>query len=51
VGRPPTQRIDYVLVPPGAVVEQCDVVAATSRLDAFAALSDHLPLAATVRLP
>jgi endonuclease/exonuclease/phosphatase family metal-dependent hydrolase len=50
LGRPPTQRIDYVLVPPGALVEHCDVLAASSRFDDFAALSDHLPLAATVRL-
>jgi endonuclease/exonuclease/phosphatase family metal-dependent hydrolase len=50
IGRPPTQRIDYVLVPRGAQVERCDVLASAERLDEFAALSDHLPLVATVRL-
>lgn len=50
-GRPPTQRIDYVLAPPGSTVEQCTVVAEAARFDEFAGLSDHLPLVAVVRLP
>jgi endonuclease/exonuclease/phosphatase family metal-dependent hydrolase len=46
-GRPPTQRIDYVLVPVGWGVEEAavmDEVAAVGDREAFAALSDHLPL-------
>jgi endonuclease/exonuclease/phosphatase family metal-dependent hydrolase len=41
-GRPPTQRIDFVFVPPAWRVEACDVVAAP--LAELAATSDHLPL-------
>jgi len=47
-GRPPTQRLDHVLVPPG-----WDVVSATvgpgAPIDSFASWSDHLPLVVTVR--
>ncbi|MET0324110.1 MAG: endonuclease/exonuclease/phosphatase family protein [Ilumatobacteraceae bacterium] len=50
VGRPPTQRLDYVLAPPGSTVRQCDVVE-PAPLDELATLSDHLPLVATVELP
>jgi endonuclease/exonuclease/phosphatase family metal-dependent hydrolase len=50
VGRPPTQRLDYVLAPPGSTVRQCDVVE-PAPLDELATLSDHLPLLATVVLP
>jgi endonuclease/exonuclease/phosphatase family metal-dependent hydrolase len=50
-GRPPTQRIDYVLAPPGSTVEACSIAADPERYDVLAAISDHLPLAATVRLP
>jgi endonuclease/exonuclease/phosphatase family metal-dependent hydrolase len=49
VGTPPSQRIDYVLAPSGSVVEDAAVLA--DPLDEIAALSDHLPVAATVRLP
>lgn len=48
-GTPPSQRIDYVLAPSGSVVEDADVL--TEPLDVIAALSDHLPVVATVRLP
>jgi endonuclease/exonuclease/phosphatase family metal-dependent hydrolase len=48
-GRPPTQRIDYLLAPSGFVVEDAHVL--DRDLDNVAGLSDHLPLAATVRLP
>ena len=51
LGRPPTQRIDYVLAPPGSTVEECRVVAEAERFDEFAGLSDHLPLVAAIRLP
>ena len=50
-GRPPTQRIDYVLAPPGSRVEHCCVLGDEARFDELAGLSDHLPLAATIRLP
>ena len=50
-GRPPTQRLDYVLAPPGSDVRSCDVVADPGRLDELATLSDHLPLVAAVVLP
>ena len=46
LGRPPTQRIDYVLAPPGSTVEECRVLAEAERFDEFAGFSDHLPLAA-----
>lgn len=49
VGRPPTQRLDYVLAPPGWSVEGCSVPIPAARHDAAAALSDHLPVAATLR--
>jgi len=45
-GRPPTQRLDYVLAPPGWRVESCAIAVDTSRLDDAAVLSDHLPVAA-----
>ena len=51
VGRPPTQRIDYVLVPPGARVESAVVVRGTAGVDdtdAMGQLSDHLPLIVTM---
>lgn len=44
IGRPPTQRLDYVFVPSGWGVERAWVVAEPSRHDWFATLSDHLPL-------
>ena len=50
-GRGPTQRIDYVLAPSGAVIEHAAVVADVLGVDVMAGLSDHLPLLATVRLP
>ena len=50
IGRPPTQRIDYVLAPPGSTVDACAVLADAARYDDIAAISDHLPLAATIRL-
>jgi endonuclease/exonuclease/phosphatase family metal-dependent hydrolase len=49
-GRVPTQRLDYVLAPPGWLVDSC-VVAVNGSLDAAADLSDHLPVAATLRPP
>jgi endonuclease/exonuclease/phosphatase family metal-dependent hydrolase len=51
VGRPPTQRLDYVLAPPGWSVESCTVAVEPDRLDEAAALSDHLPLVARLRPP
>ncbi|MET0145660.1 MAG: endonuclease/exonuclease/phosphatase family protein [Ilumatobacteraceae bacterium] len=50
VGRPPSQRLDYIFAPPGSHVEACAVLAGADRYDDFAGLSDHLPVAATVRL-
>jgi endonuclease/exonuclease/phosphatase family metal-dependent hydrolase len=50
-GRPPTQRLDYVLAPPGWQVESCAIAVDGSRLDDAAALSDHLPVAALLRPP
>jgi endonuclease/exonuclease/phosphatase family metal-dependent hydrolase len=47
-GRPPTQRLDYVFVPPGWRVAEATVLAATDRLDWFALRSDHLPVRAVV---
>lgn len=46
--RPPTQRLDYVLV--NAAVTVCDAVVATDDADfgRFGALSDHLPLTVVV---
>jgi endonuclease/exonuclease/phosphatase family metal-dependent hydrolase len=51
LGRPPTQRIDYVLAPPGWLVESCTVAVDGARLDDASALSDHLPVAATLLPP
>ena|SRR5215218_2794511 len=48
-GREPTQRIDFVLAPSGSVVEDATVL--DDPLEQLGALSDHLPLVATVRLP
>jgi len=47
--RPPTQRLDHVLAPSGSVVEDATVL--DDPLEQLGALSDHLPLMATVRLP
>ncbi len=44
LGRPPTQRLDYVFVPPGWLVLDAAVLAPPDRLDWFAERSDHLPL-------
>ncbi len=43
-GRPPTQRLDYVFVPSGWVVDEARVLADAARHDWFAERSDHLPL-------
>ncbi len=51
VGRPPTQRIDYVFAPPGWLVESCAVAVEPDRFDDAAGLSDHLPVVATLRPP
>jgi endonuclease/exonuclease/phosphatase family metal-dependent hydrolase len=51
VGRPPTQRIDYIFAPPGWQVEDCTVAVEPGRLDDAAGLSDHLPIVATLRPP
>lgn len=45
-GRPPTQRLDYVMAPSGWRVLRAEVVADPQRWDWFAALSDHLPVVA-----
>ena len=45
-GRPPTQRLDYVFVPPGWRVVDATVLATADRHDWFAERSDHLPLSA-----
>ena len=50
-GRPPTQRLDYVFVPPGWSVVDAAVLAAPERFDWFAERSDHLPFVAAVRPP
>jgi endonuclease/exonuclease/phosphatase family metal-dependent hydrolase len=50
-GRPPTQRLDYVMAPPGWFVESCTVAVEPDRLDDAAALSDHLPVVARLRPP
>lgn len=47
-GRPPTQRLDYVMVPPGWRAQHAEVLAAPAEFDSFAALSDHLPVVATI---
>jgi endonuclease/exonuclease/phosphatase family metal-dependent hydrolase len=51
LGRPPTQRLDYVLAPPGWLAESCTVAVDGARLDDASALSDHLPVAATLLPP
>ena len=51
VGRPPTQRIDYVFAPPGWLVEGCIVAVEADSFDDAAGLSDHLPVVATLRPP
>jgi endonuclease/exonuclease/phosphatase family metal-dependent hydrolase len=51
LGRPPTQRLDFVFVPAGWRVLDAAVLAPADRLDWFAARSDHLPVAATVSPP
>jgi endonuclease/exonuclease/phosphatase family metal-dependent hydrolase len=51
LGRPPSQRLDYVLAPPGWRVDNCTVPVDAAQLDDASALSDHLPVAATLRLP
>jgi len=53
-GRPPTQRIDYVLVPAGADVGSAVVIRGphgdgVDHIDAMAELSDHLPLVVELR--
>jgi endonuclease/exonuclease/phosphatase family metal-dependent hydrolase len=48
IGRPPTQRLDYVLVPRGWSVEACVVPIDPASYDDAAVLSDHLPVAATL---
>ena len=51
LGRPPTQRLDYVFVPPDWSVLDVAVVAVPERFDWFAERSDHLPVLAAVRPP
>jgi endonuclease/exonuclease/phosphatase family metal-dependent hydrolase len=49
-GRPPTQRIDYVLLPTGWEVDRVAVPdPGADGYDEWAALSDHLPLCAVLR--
>jgi endonuclease/exonuclease/phosphatase family metal-dependent hydrolase len=50
-GRPPTQRIDYIFVPPGSTVADSAVRAPADRLDWFAERSDHLPMSALITFP
>ena len=56
-GRAPSQRIDYVLPPPGSIVHDAVVIDRTASspgaadLDGMGSLSDHLPLLVTLRLP
>jgi endonuclease/exonuclease/phosphatase family metal-dependent hydrolase len=50
-GREPTQRLDFVLAPPGSVVADAAVLGPPRSSDEMGVLSDHLPLVATVRLP
>jgi exonuclease III len=52
-GRPATQRIDYVLVPPGATVVAAvviDTADAVEHVEEMGSLSDHLPLVVEVAL-
>jgi endonuclease/exonuclease/phosphatase family metal-dependent hydrolase len=54
LGRPPTQRIDFVLVPPGSRVMTATVIdtaRAVVAIDEMSRLSDHLPLVVEVALP
>jgi endonuclease/exonuclease/phosphatase family metal-dependent hydrolase len=46
LGRPPTQRIDYVFFPPGWRVVEAAVLGPPDQLDWFAERSDHLPVRA-----
>lgn len=49
-GRPPSQRLDYVMVPPGWAIERVDVGGPdVGGWDVWAALSDHLPVVAVLR--
>lgn len=50
-GRPPTQRIDFVLVPPGSRVMTAAVIADDLDDVEMGSLSDHLPLVVEVVLP
>jgi endonuclease/exonuclease/phosphatase family metal-dependent hydrolase len=50
-GRAPTQRLDYVFVPPGWRVIDAKVLATADRHDWFAERSDHLPLAVVASPP
>jgi len=50
-GRPPSQRLDFVFVPPGWSVVDAKVLAESDRFDWFADRSDHLPLLAAARPP
>jgi endonuclease/exonuclease/phosphatase family metal-dependent hydrolase len=50
-GRPATQRLDYVLVPPGSSVVSAlvvDTAEAVDHVDEMGSLSDHLPLVVEV---
>jgi endonuclease/exonuclease/phosphatase family metal-dependent hydrolase len=47
-GRPPDQRLDYVLAPPGWTVVEAQVPATAHAIDWYAERSDHLPLLATL---
>jgi endonuclease/exonuclease/phosphatase family metal-dependent hydrolase len=51
LGRPPTQRLDYVFAPPDWTVLDAAVLATADRFDWFADRSDHVPLSATLRPP
>jgi len=48
-GRAPTQRLDYVWVPPGFETTAARVPVAHHEYDDFARLSDHLPLVVSMR--
>jgi endonuclease/exonuclease/phosphatase family metal-dependent hydrolase len=51
IGRPPTQRLDYVFAPPGSTVTSCTIPVDLDHLDDAAGLSDHLPVVAELQLP
>lgn len=51
VGRPPSQRLDFVFAPTGWSVDDACVLAGADRWDWFAERSDHLPLLAVLRAP